>query len=102
MRVVTLIALVLLVSCASPDVSVSGRFSDKDIRQITDLVEHRRAFKKPIRTIARERENRAIVQTGRCSGTGEYCVTIPLTKRHGKWQVDEVGIQEEHIIVSSH
>ncbi len=101
MRAFILLGVGLLVSCASPKVSVSGPFSDADIRQITSLVEHRSAFKKPIRTIARDRRDRAIVQTGRCSGTSDYCVSIPLVRRHGRWQVDEEHVQEERIIIST-
>jgi hypothetical protein len=101
MRILTLLGVVLLVSCVSPKVSVSGQFSDEDIRQITSLVERRPGFKKPIRTIARDRRDHAIVQTGRCFGTGDYCVSIPLTRRHGKWQIDEERIEEEHIIISN-
>ena len=101
MRALTLLSLVLLGSCASPAVSVNGPFFGEDIRQITYLVEHRMAFKKPIRTIAREHGDRAIVQTGRCSTTGDYCVTIHLNRRRGAWRVEERTIQEEKIIVSS-
>ena len=91
----------LVVSCALPKVSVNGAFSDGDIRQITYLVEQRPGFKTPIRTIARDGASRAMVQTGRCSGTGDYCVSIRLTKRHGRWQVDEKHVREERIIIST-
>ena len=100
MRTLPLLSLVLLGSCASPPPSVSGALSGEDIRQIRYLVEHRIAFKKPIRTIAGESGDRAVVQTGRCSTEGDYCVTIPLTKRSGLWRVEERTIQEEKIIIA--
>jgi hypothetical protein len=100
MRALTLFSLVLLGSCASPPPSVTGAFSGEDIRQVRYLIEHRVAFKKPIRTIARENGDRAVVQTGRCSAEGDYCVTIQLTKRHGNWRVEERTIQEEKIIIA--
>ena len=101
MRTLTLLSMVLLGSCASPPASVTGDLSAEDVRQIRYLVEHRVAFKKPIRTIARESGDRAVVQTGRCSTAGDYCVTLHLTKRHGNWRVEERTIEEEKIIVTS-
>ena len=101
MRTLTLLSVLLLGSCATPPASVSGAFSDEDIRQIRYLVEHRIAFKKPIRTIARESGDRVVVQTGRCSTAGDYCATIHLTKRGGNWRVEERTIEEETIIVTS-
>jgi hypothetical protein len=100
MRTLTLLSLVLLGSCASPLPSVTGALSDEDIRQVRYLIEHRIAFKRPIRTIARESRDRAVVQTGRCSTEGDYCVTIHLTKRHGNWRVEERTIQEEKILIA--
>lgn len=101
MRTFTLLGVLLLGSCATPRVSVSGAFSDEDIRQIRYLVEHRLTFKKPIRTIARESGDRVVVQTGRCSTAGDYCVTIHLTRRHGNWRVEEHTIEEEKILITS-
>ena len=101
MRTLTLLSGLLLGSCATPPASVSGVFSDEDILQIRYLVEHRVAFKKPIRTIARESGERVVVQTGRCSAAGDYCVTIRLTKRHGNWGVEDCTIEEEKIFVTS-
>ena len=101
MRTLSLFGVLLLVSCASPRPSVSGSFSDEEIQQITSLVEQRSGFKKPIRTIARDGRDHAIVQTGRCSGTGDYCVSIPLTRRHGKWQIDEKRVEEDRITIST-
>jgi hypothetical protein len=101
MRTFALLSVVMFGSCVSPSPSVSGSLTHEDIRQITDVVEHRMAFKKPIRTIARESSDRSIVQTGRCSSAGDYCVTIRVTRRHGAWRVEENTIEEEKIIVTS-
>jgi hypothetical protein len=101
MRTLAFLIPALFASCVSPRASVSGAFSPEDIRQITYLVERRTAFKKPIRTIARESGDRAIVQTGGCATAGDYCVTIHLTKRHREWRVEERTIEEERIIVTS-
>jgi hypothetical protein len=100
MRTLALFSLVLLASCASLPPSITGGLSDEDIRQIRSLIEHRIAFKRPIRTIARERGDRAVVQTGRCSTEGDYCVTIHLTKRHGNWRAEERTLQEEKIVIA--
>jgi hypothetical protein len=101
MRTLALLIPVLFGSCVSPRASVSDAFSPEDVSQITHVVEQRTAFKKPIRTIARESKDHAIVQTGVCATAGDYCVTIHLTKRHREWRMEERTIEEERIIVTS-
>jgi hypothetical protein len=99
-RVILCLLPLVLSSCAGPPV-IAGRYASRlsaeDIQQITLLVEARRDIHKPILKIDVFHPDRADVET-RQRFASQLRAHFTVTKRRGKWNVDEGSIEYERII----
>jgi hypothetical protein len=96
-----LVPLLVLASCSMPPI-VGGNYplSQRDIREIKQVVLQRSDIRKPILWIFFDRPEHAWVNTGQDGYVGAVGDQFTVAKRHGRWQIDS-KIQEETILVTA-
>jgi len=80
-------ALLVLQSCAVPEVCGKHTLSSDDIHQIQILVLKRFDIAKPITRISVETPNDAMVEAGVPQRVGEAFFLIPVHKTNGQWRL---------------
>jgi hypothetical protein len=91
---------VLLTSCSATP-SVTGPLSPRDIRAITLLVESRSDVRKPIVSIVADTSDHARVESGRSAKVAELANVFTVTRRRGRWTINESSIKDQYVVLTS-
>jgi hypothetical protein len=97
-QIAQVVVVLMLCSCAGPEVGGNYLLNQTDAEQIQQLVSARDDVLKPIVRIWADRPDHVFVDCGRVSSVGDQSTEVQLTKRHGRWQI--MSVQQERILVT--
>ena len=93
-----IVVVVLLSSCAGPEVGGNSILSQTDVEQIQQLVSARGDVRKPIVRIWADRWDHVFVDCGRAFSVGDQSTEVQLAKRQGRWHI--ICVQQERILAT--